>query len=110
MKRVQFCCWMSGGDILGIKPHQVVLLVGLELCFLDPQPLCTFHCLLSLFLCFFEAPFVPLHSGHFTGAFLSPAPGIGLGCTRWTGVSSGNRPIVLPIYHSDVLSLSSDRS
>ena len=25
---------------------------------------------------------------------LSPAPGIGSGCTRWTGVSSGNRPIV----------------
>jgi len=27
-------------------------------------------------------------------AMVSPAPRIGFGCTRWTGVSSGNRPIV----------------
>ena len=28
------------------------------------------------------------------GDEVSPAPGIGFGCTRWTGVSSGNRPMV----------------
>jgi len=34
------------------------------------------------------------HPGPTTTRALSPAPGTGLGCTQWTGVSSGNRPKV----------------